>query len=64
MTPEATKSLMAYFHFPSNSEQLEEYFNEGGLADVAIEVVGNAYATKEKPALADYSVTIDTSFLK
>lgn len=64
MTPEAAKTQMADFHFPSNAEQLEKYFNKGGLADVAIGIVGNAFATKEKPALKDYSVAIDTSFLK
>ena len=64
MTPEAATKQMADFHFPTNEEQLEKYFNKGGLADVAIGIVGNAFATKEKPALEDYSVTIDTSFLK
>lgn len=64
MTPEAAKKQMADFHFPSNAEQLEKYFNEGGMADVAINIVGKAFATKDKPALEDYSVTVDTSFLK
>ena len=64
MTPEAAKKQMEDFIFPSNQEQLDKYFNKGGLADVAIGIVGNAFATKEKPALEDYSVTIDTSFLK
>ena len=64
MTAEATTKQMADFIFPSNQEQLDKYFNEGGLADVAIGIVGNAFATKEKPALEDYSVAIDTSFLK
>ena len=64
MTPEAAKKQMADFHFPSNAEQLEKFFNEGGMADVAIGIVGNAFATKEKPALDDYDVTIDTAFMK
>ena len=64
MTPEAAKKQMEDFVFPSNQEQLDKYFNKGGMADVAIGIVGNAFATKEKPALKDYSVTIDTSFLK
>jgi len=64
MTPEAAKKQMKDFIFPSNQEQLDKYFNKGGMADVAISVVGNAFATKEKPALEDYSVAIDTSFLK
>jgi taurine transport system substrate-binding protein len=61
---EATRSQMATFYFPSNQEQLEKYFNKGGLADVAIGVVGGAFATKDNPALSDYSVVVDTSFLK
>ena len=64
MTPEAAAKQMEDFIFPSNQEQLDKYFNKGGLADVAIGIVGNAFATKEKPALEDYSVAIDTSFLK
>lgn len=64
MSEEDTKKQMADFYFPSNEEQLEKYFNKGGLADVAIGIVGNAFATKEKPALEDYGVTVDTSFLK
>ena len=64
MTVEGARQQMETFVFPSPKQQLEEYFNKGGLADVAIGVVGNAFATAENPALADYSVTIDTSFLK
>jgi len=64
LSVEATRNQMATFYFPSNKEQLEKYFNKGGLADVAIEVVGGAFATKDNPALSDYSVVIDTSFLK
>jgi taurine transport system substrate-binding protein len=59
-----TKSQMADFIFPSHQQQLSEYFNDGGLADVAIKIVGNAFATDENPALDDYGVAIDTSFLK
>ena len=61
---DATKAQMATMSFPSNAEQLEKYFNEGGLAAAAIGVVGNAFATEENPAKEDYSVAIDTSFLK
>jgi len=64
MTEEAAKKQMEDFIFPSNKEQMDKYFNKGGLADVAIGIVGNAFATKEKPALKDYSVAVDTSFLK
>lgn len=64
MSVEGAKAQMEGFIFPSNEEQLNKYFNKGGLADVAIGIVGNAFATKENPALDDYSVTIDTSFLK
>ena len=64
LSVEAAQAQMAGFVFPSAKEQLQEYFNKGGMADVAIGVVGNAFATKENPALPDYSVTIDTSFLE
>ena len=64
LSVEATKAQMADFVFPSAEQQLAEYFNEGGLASVAIGVVGNAFATADNPALADYSAVIDTSFLK
>lgn len=64
MTVEGARQQMATFIFPTPKEQLEKYFNKGGLADVAIGIVGNAFATAENPALSDYSVTIDTSFLK
>jgi taurine transport system substrate-binding protein len=64
MSVEGANAQMAGFIFPSNEEQLNKYFNKGGLADVAIGIVGNAFATSENPALSDYSVAIDTSFLK
>ena len=64
MSVEDTGSQMATMSFPSAAEQLEKYFNENGLASAAIAVVGNAFATAENPALEDYSVAIDTSFLK
>ena len=61
---EKAKAQMADFYFPGNQEQLDKYFNKGGIADVAIGVVGKAFATKDKPALKDYNAVIDTSFLK
>ncbi len=64
MTEEGTMTQMSDFVMPSAEQQLNEYFNEGGLASVAIGVVGNAFATPENPARDDYSATIDTSFLK
>jgi len=64
LSVEATQAQMADFIFPSNQEQLDKYFNEGGLASTAIAVVGGAFATEENPALDDYSAVIDTSFLK
>jgi taurine transport system substrate-binding protein len=64
LSVESTRAQMESFYFPSNQEQLEKYFNKGGLADVAIGVVGGAFATEENPALKDYSVVIDTSYLK
>lgn len=50
--------------FPTTEQQLNEYFNEGGLAAVAFEVVGGAFATADSPAREDYSAVMDTSFLK
>jgi len=64
MSVEGAKAQMEGFIFPTNKEQLNKYFNKGGLADVAIGIVGNAFATAQNPALADYSVSIDTSFLE
>ena len=64
LSVEASRNQMAEMVFPSNAEQLEQYFNEGGLASVAIDVVGGAFASEENPALDDYSVVIDTSFLR
>ena len=64
LSVESTQNQMAEFYFPSNAEQLEKYFNEGGLASVAIEVVGGAFATADNPALDDYSAVVDTSFLQ
>ena len=61
---EATEKQMATMTFPSNAEQLEKYFGDDGIAASAIKVVGDAFATKENPAKEDYSVVIDTSFLK
>ena len=64
MSVEDSISQMATMSFPSAAEQLEKYFNENGLATAAIAIVGNAFATEENPALEDYSVAIDTSFLE
>lgn len=55
---------MATMSFPSHKDQLENYFNEDGIASAAIGVVGNAFATPENPARDDYSVVIDTSFIE
>lgn len=64
MSVEDSRAQMATMSFPSAAEQLETYFSENGLATAAIAIVGNAFATAENPALEDYSVAIDTSFLK
>ncbi len=64
MSIEGARQQMATFVFPSPKDQLTKYFNKGGMADVAIDIVGNAFATAENPALDDYSVAIDTSFLE
>jgi len=63
MTVEGAQTQMGDMTFPSAKQQLEEYFNDGGLASVAIGVVGNAFATADNPARSDYAETIDTSYL-
>lgn len=64
MDVDGTRKQMSTFLFPSNKEQADTLFSKGGFVDTAIGIVGNAFATKEKPALPDYSAVIDTSFLK
>lgn len=64
MDKETTMNQMADMVFPLSQTQLDTYFNEGGLAEIAIGIVGNAFATEENPARDDYSAVIDTSFLQ
>ncbi len=64
LSVESAQNQMAEMYFPPNAEQLAKYFNDGGLASVAIDVVGGAFATADNPALDDYSAVIDTSFLQ
>ncbi len=64
LSVEMATNQMSEMYFPTAEEQLANYFNEGGLADVAIAVVGGAFATPENPALDDYSAVVDTSFLQ
>lgn len=61
---ERTRAQMADFVFPTAQQQLNEYFNDGGIAAEAIKIVGDAFATAENPARDDYSAVIDTSFLE
>jgi len=55
---------MADMTFPTNEEQMSNFFNEGGLAGQAFAIVGGAFATEDNPAREDYSAVIDTSFLE
>ena len=64
MDEETTVGQMADFKFPTLAEQADTYFSAGGLANIAVGVVGGAFATADKPAKSDYSSVIDTSFLK
>ncbi len=64
MSVEDARGQMATFGFPTPQEQLDNFFNQGGVADTAINFVGKAFATAEMPALDDYSNVIDTSFLQ
>jgi len=61
---DGVRAQMADFVFPTAETQLEQYFNDDGLASEAIGVVGGAFATDENPALDDYSTTIDTSLMQ
>lgn len=64
MDEETTLNQIGTMTFATNAEQMENYFNAGGLAETAINIVGNAFATDESPALEDYSKVIDTSFIE
>ena len=63
MTEEATAAQMSGFVFPTVAEQKSDYFSEDGIARSMVAFMGNMFATSDTPALADYNVTIDTSFL-
>jgi taurine transport system substrate-binding protein len=63
MTVDATKTQMAGFSFPTVAEQKADYFSSDGVARSMLAFMGNMFATDDTPALADYNVTIDTSFL-
>lgn len=64
MDAETTMNQMAGMAFPTKEQQMSEFFNDGGLAGAAFDIVGGAFATEENPAREDYSAVIDTSFLK
>ena len=49
MTVEGAKAQMADFVFPSGADQLNKYFNQGGLASVAIDVVGECFCYQRAP---------------
>lgn len=64
MDSETTLNQMADMVFPTKEQQMSEFFNDGGLAGKAFDIVGGAFATDDSPAREDYSAVIDTSFLK
>ena len=64
MDKETTMNQMADMVFPTKEQQMSEFFNDGGLAATAFDIVGGAFATEDNPAREDYSAVIDTSFLK
>ena len=61
---DGVEAQMSGFTFPTAEEQLEEYFDEDGLVSEAIGVVGDAFATAERPARDDYADAIDTSLME
>ncbi|MEM7376615.1 MAG: ABC transporter substrate-binding protein [Pseudomonadota bacterium] len=64
MTVERTRTQMAGFAFPSVEDQLDDYFSDNGLALSMLSFMGKMFATEQHPALDDYSVTIDTGYLR
>ncbi len=64
MDEETTLNQMADMGFPTNEEQVSTFFAPGGLAEAAIGIVGNAFASDDAPALEDYSAVVDTSFIE
>lgn len=63
MTVDKTKSQMSGFVFPTVAQQKADYFSSGGIAGSMLAFMGKMFATADNPALSDYSVAIDTSFL-
>jgi len=64
MDEETTINQMSSMVFPTIEDQMNTYFNDGGLAGTAVGIVGNAFASDDSPALEDYSAVIDTSFIE
>lgn len=64
MSVEKTKKQMAGFSFPTVEQQMAEYFNEKGKVANVLPFMGKMFATAAAPAKDDYSVFVDTSFLK
>ena len=64
MSVEKTKKQMAGFKFPTVDVQMAEYFNEKGKVANVLPFMGKMFATAAAPAKDDYSVFVDTSFLK
>ena len=63
MTVDKTKKQMAGFSFPSEEEQMAEYFNADGKIANVLPFMGKMFATEAAPAKEDYSTVVDTSFL-
>lgn len=64
MTVEKTKKQMEGFVFPTVDQQLNDYFSDNGLALSMLSFMGKMFATEQNPALDNYAVTIDTSFIQ
>ena len=64
MTLEKTKKQMAGFSFPTEEEQLTQFFGEKGKLATLLPFMGKMFATAAAPAKKDYSSVIDTSFIK
>ena len=64
MSIEKTKKQMAGFSFPTVEQQMAEYFNDGGKLANVLPFMGKMFGTAAAPAKDDYSVFVDSSFLK
>jgi len=64
MSVEKTKEQMAGFTFPTEEEQMANFFGDKGMFAELLPFMGKMFATEAAPAKDDYSAVIDTSFIE